>query len=123
MNVLNNMRIFLQSIALITPFSNLAQGAMPPPEVDVVIIGAGLSGLHSAYALKKAGLTYQILELTPHKGGRVRTVTYELKDEKITADSGMEEYWESNPAVELLQEMKLPLQSDTALSSLVLQKK
>ncbi len=38
-----------------------------------VIIGAGLSGLACAYHLKKAGITYTILESSDNVGGRVRS--------------------------------------------------
>ncbi len=95
--------------------------AKPPKQVDVVIIGAGLSGMATAYGLKKAGISYHLLELSPRVGGRVRTVRYERPGEPaIYADSGMEEYWESNPAVKILEELKLPTRSDVAVSSLVL---
>jgi monoamine oxidase len=101
-----------------------ATQAKVPAQVDVVIIGAGLSGLTTAYELKKAGLSYHILELAPRTGGRVRTVHYQRPGEpEISADSGMEEYWESNPAVALLRELKLPVRSDFAASSMVLDRK
>ncbi len=94
-----------------------------PDRSDVVIVGAGLSGLTTAYELKKAGIKYHILELTPHIGGRVRTVTYKMNGETLLADSGMEEYWESNPAVKIIKELKLPLREDVAMSSIVLEGK
>ena len=43
---------------------------------EVLIVGAGLSGLSSAYYLKKAGKSAVILEMSPHVGGRIRTATY-----------------------------------------------
>ncbi|MBI3556826.1 MAG: FAD-dependent oxidoreductase [Deltaproteobacteria bacterium] len=98
--------------------------AKVPTKVDTVIIGAGLSGLATAYELKKAGVPFQILELTPRIGGRVRTVRYQRPGEpELYADSGMEEYWESNPAVKMLKELGLKTRSDFAASSLVLDKK
>lgn len=97
--------------------------ASVPKQADVVIIGAGLSGLATAYKLKKSGLSYHILEITPRVGGRVRTVKYHIDGQDVYADSGMEEYWESNPAVKILEELKLPVRGDVALSSMVLQKK
>lgn len=95
-----------------------------PQRTEVLIIGAGLSGLSTAYELKKAGIPYHILEITPRVGGRVRTVRYQIPGEpELYADSGMEEYWESNPAVKILKELKLPTRSDFAASSMVLNKK
>lgn len=97
--------------------------AKVPDKTDVVIIGAGLSGLTTAYELKKAGISYHVLELTPYVGGRVRTVKYNINGETLLADSGMEEYWESNPALKIIKELKLPLRHDVAMSSIVLEGK
>lgn len=114
------MNKFISHVILAFFFCHSAFAATPK-STDVVIVGAGLSGLATAYELKKAGIPYHILELTPRIGGRVRTITYELENgEKISADSGMEEYWESNPAVKVLQELKLPVTHDEAASSMVL---
>ena len=96
----------------------------PLKQTEVIIIGAGLSGLAAAYELRQAKVPYHILEIAPRVGGRVRTVRYHLAGQpEIYADSGMEEYWESNPAVKFIKALKLPHSSDIALSSIVLQKK
>jgi len=96
----------------------------PPKETEVLIIGAGLSGLAAAYELKQAKVPFHILEIAPRAGGRVRTVRYPRQGKvEIYADSGMEEYWESNPAVKFIKALKLPHSSDVALSSILLQKK
>ena len=93
--------------------------------VRVVIIGAGLSGLGTAYYLKQAGLSdFKILEIAPNIGGRVQTATYQLPGgETVSADSGMEEYWDSNPAVDVIKALKLDAREDVAVSSIVLKNK
>lgn len=40
----------------------------------IIIIGAGLSGLLTAYRLKKEGITFKILEARSRVGGRINTV-------------------------------------------------
>ena len=96
----------------------------PPKETEILIIGAGLSGLAAAYELKQAKVPFHILELAPRVGGRVGTVRYPSQGKaEVYADSGMEEYWESNPAVKIIRALKLPHSSDVAVSSIVLQKK
>ncbi|MEK6544407.1 MAG: NAD(P)/FAD-dependent oxidoreductase [Elusimicrobiota bacterium] len=100
-----------------------ASVAATPQTTQVVIIGAGLSGLDAAYQLKKAGVSYHILELTARVGGRVHTARYQRPGEpEIYSDSGMEEYWESNPAVALMKELKLPALEGIAASSIILDK-
>ena len=95
-----------------------------PQKTDVLIIGAGLSGLTTAFELQKLGISYHIIELSANIGGRVRTVKYGMPNgEVLVADSGMEEYWESNPAVKMIKEFKLKLRHDVAVSSIVLQGK
>ncbi|MFQ5641775.1 MAG: protoporphyrinogen oxidase [bacterium] len=42
-------------------------------EKDVVVIGAGISGLATAYRLQKTGLNVLVLEKTPHAGGSIHT--------------------------------------------------
>ncbi|MGC5617426.1 flavin-containing monooxygenase [Georgenia sp. Z1491] len=41
----------------------------PTPEVDVLVVGAGLSGLYSLYSLRKAGFTVRVLESGDDVGG------------------------------------------------------
>ncbi|MFI3187058.1 MAG: NAD(P)/FAD-dependent oxidoreductase [Methylococcaceae bacterium] len=88
---------------------------------DVLIVGAGLSGLSSAYYLKKAGKTSVILEMSPHVGGRIRTASYA---DNARAELGLEEFWESNPALEIMRELNIPLETSyTSFSSFYYQSK
>ncbi len=46
-------------------------------ETEVVIIGAGLSGLTAAYALRQSGRAVRVLESRDRYGGRIHTLGYE----------------------------------------------
>ncbi len=84
---------------------------------DVIIVGAGIAGLSTAYRLKKEGKSFLILEMSSHIGGRVRTASY---PEKVTAELGLEEFWEGNPTLEIFRELKVPLEkSATSFSSFI----
>ncbi len=72
----------------------------------VIIIGAGLTGLITAYHLRKANIPSIILESSHRIGGRVQTLYY---SDNATAEAHMEEYWERTPHFALLKELKLPL--------------
>ena len=43
--------------------------------LDVIVIGAGLSGLHAAQLLEDEGLRVRVLEGDMRVGGRVRTLS------------------------------------------------
>ncbi|MDE5414506.1 flavin monoamine oxidase family protein [Alkalihalobacterium chitinilyticum] len=53
-------------------------------EVNVVIIGAGLSGLTAAFELKKQDISFTILEARDRAGGRI----YSLKEDHFGLDLG-----------------------------------
>ncbi|KAH8646400.1 putative mao-B [Tricladium varicosporioides] len=66
--------------ALVTPdhlFEIEATAAIPLSpvrEVDVVVVGAGLSGLQTAYDLQKAGISCAVLEARDRVGGKTYSV-------------------------------------------------
>jgi phytoene dehydrogenase-like protein len=43
------------------------------PDADVIVIGAGLTGLRAAHRLSEAGLTVLVFERSAHVGGRMAT--------------------------------------------------
>jgi monoamine oxidase len=87
---------------------------LPRAEAPVVIVGAGLTGLTTAYELRKAGIDVLLLEAAPRPGGRIQTVSF---PDGVHVEAHMEEYWERSPAVRLLRELNLPLEEDTAHST------
>ena len=57
------------SAAMVRP----VYGAQTKP-LDVIVIGAGLSGLNAALILKEQGLSVRVLEARARAGGRVKTM-------------------------------------------------
>ncbi|MDA3023350.1 MAG: FAD-dependent oxidoreductase, partial [Actinomycetota bacterium] len=64
-----------------------------PPDVDVVVIGAGIAGLAAAVALTDAGLRVCVIEREDAPGGRVRSDTVE----GFTIDRGFQVYLTAYP--------------------------
>jgi len=81
---------------------------------QVVITGAGLAGLVTAYELHERGIPSIVLEAADHVGGRVRTVQF---DDGARAEAELEKLWESNPAIELARRFGLPLVEHPTQSS------
>ncbi|SLN74546.1 Putrescine oxidase [Roseovarius albus] len=60
--------------------------------MDVVIIGAGLSGLIAAVTLHEAGANVQIIEADTHIGGRIHSIR-DLANHRVLADLGPTWVW------------------------------
>jgi monoamine oxidase len=89
---------------------------MPTP-AQVVIVGAGLAGLVTAYELARRDIPSVVLESDSRVGGRVHTITFA---DGVTAEAHMEEFWEGSPAYGLLRRLRLPVSEDVAHSSVML---
>lgn len=59
----------------------------PAAQVDVIIVGAGLSGLQAAVDVRKAGLSCLVLEATDRIGGKILSLPT-LPDSRWTVDLG-----------------------------------
>ncbi|MET0556353.1 MAG: NAD(P)/FAD-dependent oxidoreductase [Vicinamibacteria bacterium] len=92
-----------------------ARADEPRASAPVVVVGAGLTGLTTAYELRKAGIDVLLLEAAPRPGGRIQTVSF---PDGTHVEAHMEEYWERSPAYPLLKELNLPLEEDVAHSTL-----
>ena len=88
----------------------------PPPaqptesSASVVVVGGGLAGLVTAYELQKRGITATVLEASDRWGGRVATATYGAD---LHAEYGLQELWGDNPLIEIVRELKIPLDEST----------
>lgn len=65
------------------------------PDVDVVVVGAGLAGLTAAAALHRAGRTVMVIEARAAVGGRVKT----LIEGDLCVDLGATWHWSNQPEI------------------------
>ena len=72
-------------------------------QTDVVVVGAGVTGLAAARGLERAGLTATVLEAAARPGGQIRTEPFA----GAHLDVGAEALHLSGPLVELLGELGL----------------
>lgn len=75
---------------------------------EIIILGAGLSGLTTAYGLEQAGIPYLVLEARDRLGGRIHTLTT-----STGATIEMGATWFGDKHVHLMQlikELKVPYQ-------------
>ncbi len=68
-------RVSRRSLVLATAASLITHKSYAAKNPDVIVIGAGLSGLHAAQILEEAGLKVTVIEANNRIGGRVRTLT------------------------------------------------
>ena len=123
MKLLFRLVIFL-SIILCIPAIN-AQNVLNKDPADnsvtpVVIVGGGLTGLITAYELKKSKIPFLLLEANNRLGGRVNTIYY---PDHAIAEAHMEEFWERTPNYDLLKELNVPLVEDCSYSSIIIKHK
>lgn len=65
--------------------------------IEVIIVGGGLSGLYAARLLEKAGINYLLLECRERMGGRI------LQANTVEADLGATWFWPTiQPALKQL---------------------
>ncbi|MEM6627565.1 MAG: NAD(P)/FAD-dependent oxidoreductase [Pseudomonadota bacterium] len=68
-----NRRTLLGGAAA-TAFSACAPAAIPAKDADILVIGAGLSGLNAARILAREGLHVLVIEASDRPGGRILTL-------------------------------------------------
>jgi oxygen-dependent protoporphyrinogen oxidase len=74
------------------------------PEIDVAIVGGGITGLTAAYALTRAGRSVAVFDASPRAGGLIRTE----RANGFTIEAGPDSLLASKPAgLELVRELGL----------------
>lgn len=83
---------------------------------QVVIVGAGLTGLVTALELTEQGVDCVVLEAAVRPGGRVGTFTF---PDGALAEAHLEEIWEGSPAFPLLARLGLRWREHETASSVL----
>ena len=77
-------------------------------EVDLVVVGGGISGLAAAWEAAQSGASVAVVERADRFGGRIRTSTLALTDGELPIDEGADAFLARVPgAVELCRELGL----------------
>ena len=81
-------------------------------QTDIVIIGGGMSGLHTAYELEKQGVDFILIEARERLGGRVLSSNFDedetYKPDKPAYDLGPSWFWPGQTRIEsLIDELAL----------------
>lgn len=63
-------------------------------DAEVLVIGAGLSGLHTAWVLQKKGIDVQVLEARSRLGGRIYSPALAAPNAQVYADLGPTWFWQ-----------------------------
>jgi oxygen-dependent protoporphyrinogen oxidase len=81
---------------------------MSEPDSDVIVVGAGLTGLTAAYWLTRRGLSVTVLEAAPRAGGVIGTRRLPLDDGEALCELGPNSAMDTGAAVgALLRELGL----------------
>lgn len=75
---------------------------MSNSEAEIVIVGAGLSGLVAAQRLVKAGITVRILEARDRSGGRILSTDQGGTNPTDRVDLGPAWFWPGQPNIQAL---------------------
>ncbi|HEX6201847.1 MAG TPA: protoporphyrinogen oxidase [Thermoanaerobaculia bacterium] len=70
-----------------------------PRRVDVVVLGAGITGLATAFHLARAGRSVQVVEAAPEVGGVIRSEVVERPEGRWVVELGPNTVVDSRPAV------------------------
>jgi monoamine oxidase len=103
------MVTFLQRIGFaVSLFMGINSFAKEINSVDVIVIGAGISGIAAAQKLKNDGLSVLVIEARERVGGRIWTEY--SKDKSFELGAGWIHGYNGNPLSYLSQKFKLKTQ-------------